>query len=63
MPMLKYLNIQANSDYYQWKRLIASLSQLIVFKFKFACSRINEDTNILDKFQEFQSDFWHKQHH
>jgi hypothetical protein len=47
-------------DAFRWKKLItSSLPHLILFKFKFATFNQNE---ILDKYQQFQSEFWIKEH-
>jgi hypothetical protein len=47
-------------DAFRWKKLItSSLPHLTLFKFKFAIFNQNE---ILDKYQQFQSDFWIKEH-
>ena len=66
-PNLKNLTITAyNSknliDACQWEQLItSSLLHLQTFKFIFQCSREND--GIEEKFKEFQSDFWCKEHH
>jgi hypothetical protein len=65
-PNLKCLNISACNnesiiDAGQWEHLItSSLLRLIIFKFKFIS---NYEDDIPDKFKQFQSDFWHQQHH
>jgi hypothetical protein len=47
----------------RWQRLITtSLPLLDVFKFKFSVRIRNDDNDIVDKFQQFRSDFWHQQH-
>ncbi|CAF1081859.1 unnamed protein product [Rotaria sordida] len=47
----------------RWEQLIQlSLSYLQNFNFIFQCS-FTHDKNIIDKFKQFQNDFWHKQHH
>jgi hypothetical protein len=47
-----------------WQQLItSSLLYLDVFKFKFSYSFTDEVNDVLNKFEQFQSDFWHKQHH
>jgi hypothetical protein len=47
----------------RWQQLITnSLLRLRVFKFNFSIKFEGKDSEILDKFQEFQSDFWHQQH-
>ena len=67
-PNLKCLTITADNnkdliDACRWEHLIASsLSQLAVFKFKFTCSDRYKMYNILDKFKQFQSDFWQNRH-
>jgi hypothetical protein len=51
-------------DAYRWEHLItSSLSHLNSFQFRFSFSLRNDENDILDKFKQFQSDFWHKQHH
>jgi hypothetical protein len=69
VPNLEFLMI---SDAYnidivdpcRWQNLITtSLSHLDVFKFKFSFLLGNNDSDIVDKFQQFQNDFWHEQHH
>jgi hypothetical protein len=68
-PNLKLLMV---SNYYdpdivdasRWQRLITtSLPLLDVFKFKFSVRLQYDDNDIVDKFQQFRSDFWHQQHH
>ena len=34
-----------------------------IFHFHFTFSLRNEENDILNKFEQFQIDFWHKQHH
>ncbi|CAF4005416.1 unnamed protein product, partial [Rotaria sordida] len=47
----------------RWEQLIQlSLPYLQNFNFIFQCS-FTHDKNIIDKFKQFQNDFWHKQHH
>jgi thiol-disulfide isomerase/thioredoxin len=68
-PNLKFLMISNtyNADIVnagRWQRLITtSLPFLDVFKFKFSIELENEDIDILDKFGQFQTEFWHQQHH
>jgi hypothetical protein len=68
-PNLKLLMISASDnmdiiDAWRWQNLITtSLSHLDVFEFKFGIEFEDEDSDIIDKFQQFQSDFWHEQHH
>jgi hypothetical protein len=68
-PNLKLLMICANDnieiiDASRWQNLITtSLSHLDVFEFKFDFEFTNGHSDIVDKFQQFQSDFWHQQHH
>ena len=49
----------------QWEQLITGfLPYLKNFQFQFTCSLITNRWNIIfDKFQQFQSDFWQKEHH
>lgn len=67
-PNLKLLIIFANNNKHivdapRWQQLITtSLPQLDVFKFKFGFKVNYEDTNIIEKYREFQTDFWHQQH-
>ncbi|CAF3760680.1 unnamed protein product [Rotaria sp. Silwood1] len=71
-PNIKYLTICSNDktmiDAYNWQTLIiTSLSYLISFKFKFIYSRKDDDDDdnnntIIDKFEQFQSNFWQDQH-
>jgi hypothetical protein len=50
-------------DACRWRHLITtSLPVLHIFKFKFHVGLLDHDDNILDEFQQFQSDFWHKEH-
>jgi hypothetical protein len=53
------------ADAYQWEHLITStLPYLNIFKFHFRYTEREEYNVILqEKFKQFQSDFWHKQHH
>jgi hypothetical protein len=68
-PNLKLLMVSADNDFdivdaYRWRKLIdTSLSLLDVFKFQFGFYIEDEDHVILDKFQQFQNEFWHHQHH
>jgi hypothetical protein len=53
------------ADAYQWEHLITSaLPYLNIFKFHFTYTG-REEYNIIfqEKFKQFQSDLWHKQHH
>jgi hypothetical protein len=65
-PNLKILTISADNneemiDAYRWENLItSSLPQLAIFKFKFSCSY---EDDILRKFEQFQTHFWHEEHH
>jgi hypothetical protein len=67
---LKCLIISSDSDMnmadaYQWEQLITSaLPYLNIFKFHFTYTG-REEYNIIfqEKFKQFQSDLWHKQHH
>jgi hypothetical protein len=67
-PNLKLLIIYVKNridmiDACRWKHLItASLPVLHIFKFKFRVGLLAPDDYILDEFQQFQSDFWHKEH-
>ncbi|CAF3696680.1 unnamed protein product [Rotaria sp. Silwood1] len=71
-PNIKCLTICSNDktmiDAYNWQTLITtSLSYLISFKFKFIYSRKddgddNNNNTIIDKFEQFQSNFWQDQH-
>ncbi|CAF3071077.1 unnamed protein product [Rotaria socialis] len=48
----------------QWERLItSSLPHLETFRFRFICDLWSTDDEILELFQQFQSDFWLKTHH
>jgi hypothetical protein len=53
------------ADAYQWEHLITSaLPYLNIFKFHFTYTGRKEYNDIFqEKFKQFQSDFWHKQHH
>ncbi len=68
-PNLTLLMISANDNLeilnaWRWQNLITtSLPVLDFFKFKFSLPLINDDSDIVDKFQQFQTDFWHQQHH
>jgi len=68
-PNLTLLIISANGNTEiinacSWQNLIAtSLPLLDVFKFKFSIHFENEVNDIVDKFRQFQTDFWHQQHH
>ncbi len=68
-PNLKLLKIAADNDFgivdvYRWRKVInTSLPLLDVFKFKFSLDIEDEDHVILDKFQQFQTKFWHHEHH
>jgi hypothetical protein len=69
-PNLKSLTISTfdnndMADADKWEQLItSSLHYLDIFKFNFCC-RSNKHNNsiIVDKFKQFQTDFWQKQHH
>jgi hypothetical protein len=51
-------------DANRWQHLIKfSLSNLYILNFKFDILHNNSYNNILIKFQQFQTDFWLKQHH
>ncbi len=64
-PNLTNLTIDANGNIdmvnaSQWEYLFtSSLPYLKIFKFKIQC----ENNYIKEKLEEFQSDFWRKQHH
>jgi hypothetical protein len=67
-PNLKILTIDVEYqldivDAERWQHLISSsLHYLDIFNFKFSIM-IDENCNyILNKFQQYQTDFWHKQH-
>ncbi|CAF1201612.1 unnamed protein product [Rotaria sordida] len=68
IPNLKSLIISAYDnidiiDASRWEHLIkSSLPHLHIFKFKFYYSQYGKSI-IADKFNQFQSDFWLKQHH
>jgi hypothetical protein len=68
-PNLKSLIISNDGDMimvdaYQWEHLITStLPCLNIFKFHFTSIGIVKYNDIFqEKFKQFQSDFWHKQH-
>jgi hypothetical protein len=69
IPNLKSLTISSlnnmdmiNAD--RWENLIkSSLPYLDIFKFKFSCYCNNNQNRMIDKLKQFQSDFWHKEHH
>ncbi|CAF0855672.1 unnamed protein product [Adineta steineri] len=51
------------SDGIRWQKLIeSSLKYLTIFKFYFQEKKSENLTEKLNKFQQFQNDFWHKQH-
>ncbi|CAF3115265.1 unnamed protein product [Rotaria sp. Silwood2] len=66
---LRSLKISAHDhkefiDACRWQHLItSSLHFLIYFNFKFHSTLVYENSVIADKFQDFQSDFWHQRHH
>jgi hypothetical protein len=68
-PNLKSLMISSNGakelvDACRWQHLITTALPLLnVFKFKFDIKLENENNSIVDKFYQFQTDFWHQQHH
>ena len=68
-PNLENLTISANQkeliNAARWKQLITrSLLSLNTFQFKFSCSRYKLELNtMIPKLEEFQSDFWRKEHH
>jgi hypothetical protein len=67
IPNLKSLTISNSLDMIdanRWKQLItSSLPYLNKFKFKFHSStRRNQRYTIIDKFKEFQTDFWQNKH-
>ncbi|CAF4654084.1 unnamed protein product, partial [Rotaria sp. Silwood2] len=68
IPNLKCLSIcsgvgQNILDAHRWECLItSSLPQLETFHFRFSCDSMDADDNILEIFQRFQSDFWHRAH-
>lgn len=68
-PNLKFLMISANYhiemiDACRWQRLIkTSLPRLDIFKFGFQVELENYANDISDRFQQFQTEFWHEQHH
>ena len=69
IPNLKSLSISAlyNSDLVdadRWEQIItSSLPSLQIFKFIFGYHSNNKSDPMADKFNQFQTDFWHKQHH
>jgi len=68
-PNLKHLTISAIEmdliDAARWKQLITrSLLSLNTFQFKFSCWCYKPELDdMIPKLQEFQSDFWRKEHH
>jgi hypothetical protein len=69
-PNLKSLIISSDRninmvDAYQWEHLITStLPYLNIFKFHFTYTGRKKYNDIFqEKFKQFQSDLWHKQHH
>jgi hypothetical protein len=68
-PNLKQLTIHATDnikmiDACRWERLItASLPCLNVFNFTFGVTFEDNDNDVSDRFQQFQTEFWHQQHH
>ena len=68
-PNLENLTISVDKkdliDAARWERLITrSLLSLNTFQFKFSCSRYKLELNtMIPKLEEFQSDFWRKEHH
>ena len=68
-PNLENLTISADEkeliNAARWKQLITrSLLSLNTFQFKFSCSRYKLELNtMIPKLEEFQSDFWRKEHH
>ncbi len=67
-PNLKSLTISFAGygmiDADKWEELIiSSLPHLDIFKFKFSCPYEKQEYNIInEKFKQFQTDFWQKQH-
>ncbi len=67
-PNLKSLTISEGKndmiDAARWERLItSSLPDLDIIQFKFSCLCSKDKHNIIiNKFKEFQTDFWRKQH-
>ncbi|CAF3422421.1 unnamed protein product, partial [Rotaria sp. Silwood2] len=67
-PNLKRLTISAGNeedmfDACQWEHLISSsLPHLEIFKFQFGCDREYFKNDIINMLEQFQTDFWHKQH-
>ncbi|CAF1258033.1 unnamed protein product [Adineta steineri] len=67
-PNLKIFSIFIMSDIYmsdgiRWQKLIeSSLKYLTIFKFYFQEKKSENLIEKLNKFQQFQNDFWHKQH-
>jgi hypothetical protein len=68
-PNLKQLTISVTDniemiDACRWERLITvSLPCLNVFNFTFGVTFEDNDNDISDRFQLFQTEFWHQQHH
>ncbi len=68
-PNLKLLIVSSDGDRdivdaCRWRKLInTSLPLLDVFKFQFGLYIGNEEHFIVDKFQQFQTQFWYHQHH
>ncbi len=68
-PNLKFFMISADYnnnivDAWRWQNLITtSLPSLKIFKFIFSFRSENKDSDVLDKFQQFQNDFWLQQNH
>ncbi len=71
MPNLKCLTILDSIDNnmidtYRWEHLItSSFPYLKIFKFKFRhyLDRRNQRNIIIDKFKQFQTDFWEEKYH
>jgi hypothetical protein len=67
-PSLKVLIIASNynldiADACGWRKLIRmSLPLLDIFKFKFHGTVRNDNNEIVNKFKQFHTDFWHQQH-
>jgi hypothetical protein len=67
-PNLKVLIIVSNdnldiADASGWRKLIrTSLPLLDIFKFKFHDTFRNDNNDIVTKFKQFHTDFWHQQH-
>lgn len=68
-PYLEHFTIGSRNnieliDAARWQRLITtSLSQLKRFQFEFICYQYFSSSDILNRFTQFQNDFWLKQHH